>query len=93
MIRVLAAVVAVAFLAGCAVMPVSYVPTEGKVGSQRGRACVFKLLGLIPLGDEMGQLAQAADAAGNPTKDVAVIASAHWLIIGTNHCVTVLGSK
>ena len=93
MIRILAAVVAVAFLAGCAVMPVSYVPTVGKVGSQSGRACVFKLLGIIPFGDEMGQLAKAADAAGNPTKDVAVINSAQWLVIGTNHCVTVLGSK
>ena len=93
MIRVLAAAVAVAFLTGCAVMPVSYVPTEGKVGSDSGRACVFKLLGLIPFGNEMGQLARAVDAAGNPTKDVAVITSAQWMVVGTNHCVTVLGSK
>ncbi len=93
MIRALAAVVAVAFLAGCAYMPVSYVPTVGKVGSQSGRACVFKLLNLIPFGDEMGQLASAVNAAGNPTKDVAVIVSRYWLIIGTDNCVTVLGSK
>ena len=65
MIRALAAAVAAMFLVGCAVMPVSYVPTTGKVGSQRGRACVFKLMGLIPFGNEMGQLARAADAAGN----------------------------
>ena len=60
------AAVAVALLAGCAVMPASYVPTTGKVGSQKGSACVFKLLGLIPFGDEMGQLARAVDDAGNP---------------------------
>jgi len=93
MLRVLAAAVAVAFLAGCAVIPVSYVPTTGKVGSQRGRACVFKLAGIIPFGSEMGQLASAVDAAGNPTKDVAIIASSHWWVVGTNHCVTVLGSN
>lgn len=93
MIRVLVAAVAVVLLAGCAVMPASYVPTTGKVGSQEGSACVFKLLGIIPFGDEMGQLARAVDDAGNPTKDVAVINSAYWLVIGQNNCVTVLGSK
>ena len=93
MIRALVAVIAVTLLAGCAVMPVSYVPTTGKVGSDRGRACVFKLLGIIPFGNEMGQLSRAVDAAGNPTKDVAIINSTHSWVIGTNHCVTVLGSK
>ena len=93
MIRALAAAVAAVFLVGCAVVPVSYVPTTGKVGTQSGRSCVFKLFGLIPFGNEMEQLAKAADAAGNPKKDVAVINSAQSWIIGTNHCVTVLCSK
>ena len=74
-------------------MPVSYVPTTGKVGSQSGRDCAFKLFGLIPFENETSLLADAADAAGNPTKDVAVIVSRQFLVVGTNSCVTVFGSK
>jgi hypothetical protein len=93
MIRAMAAAIAGAFLVACAVMPVSYVPTTGKVGSQSGKDCAFKLFGIIPFENETSLLADAADAAGNPTKDVAVIVSSQYWVIGTNSCVTVFGSK
>jgi hypothetical protein len=89
----MAVVIAAAFLVGCVVVPVSYVPTTGKVGAQSGKDCVFKLFGILPFGDEMDMLAEAADDAGNPTKDVAIIDSRQWWIIGTNHCVTVMGRE
>lgn len=89
----LAVIVVVCFLTGCVVAPVSYVPTTGKVGSQSGKSCVFQLLGLFPLGDRMEMLSKAADNAGNPTKDVALINSTTWWFIGTNQCVTVKGSN
>ncbi len=85
-------IIAACFLTGCAVAPVSYAPTTGNVGGQTGESCVFILLGIFPLGDRMEMLRKAADDAGNPTKDVAVINSATWWVIGTNQCVTVKGS-
>ena len=91
--QLLTIIVASCFLTGCIVVPASYVPTTGKVGSQSGQSCVFHLLGLFPLGDRMGMLAKVADDAGNPTKDVAVINSQTWWVIGTNQCVTVKGSN
>jgi len=93
MVRLVIAAIAATLLLGCIVVPTSYVPTTGKVGTQRGEDCVFKFLGIIPFGDEMDQLANAADEAGNPTKDVAVIDTRQSWIIGVNHCVTVLGSR
>ena len=93
MLRIVTILFLGAFVFGCAILPASYVPTTGKVGSQTGEACVFKLFDIIPFGDQMMLLSQAADNAGNPTKDVAVINSATWMLIGFNHCVTVKGSK
>jgi len=47
MMRAVAVAIAAAFLVGCAVLPVSYVPTTGKVGSQSGQDCVFKWFNII----------------------------------------------
>jgi hypothetical protein len=93
MVRILIVLVSVVFFLGCAVVPASYVPTTGKVGTQTGQACVFKLFNIIPFGDEMESLAHAADRAGNPTRDVAVINSVTWMVIGMNSCVTVRGNR
>jgi hypothetical protein len=89
----LVVIVFTCFLTGCVVVPASYVPTTGKVGTQSGTSCVFLLLGLIPFGDRVEMLSKAVDDAGNPTKDVAVINSTTWWFIGSNQCVTVKGSS
>lgn len=80
-------------LSGCAVVPASYAPTTGKVGAQTGESCVFIFLGLIPFGSRIDMLGNAADNAGNPTKDVAVINKSTWWVIGTNQCVVVKGTS
>jgi hypothetical protein len=92
MIRRVALILVTLFLAGCTTIPASYTPTTGKVGSQKGRACVLKLLGIIPFGNEETLLDRALDAAGNPTKDVAVLYHTAFYYILTNQCVIVKGS-
>jgi len=92
MLKIIASVLLL-LLMGCATVPASYTPTTGKVGSQEGRACVLKLLGIIPFGNEETLLNRALDAAGNPTKDVAVLNFSAFYYILTQQCVIVKGDS